>query len=551
MKKRYLDLMERALDAYSYGHIVRYFETVKKEGMSEHGFPRLTANMGILISKGRKKELLPIFCQMMDFVCESFLKVKAGNDFSVKEVIFCILELEGKEIVPGERIDRWKELLSCIDPYKCYNIYARKPDDDVNNWACFTGVSEFMRQYIGLARTQDFVDIQIASQLRWLDESGLYVEPGSPVVYDLVPRGLFAVLLHFGYEGKYKEEMDACLEKTGMITLKMQSVSGEIPYGGRSNQFLHNEAHLSLLLEYEANRYAARGDMETAGGMKAAVSRALDNMEKWLGQETIRHVKNYYPVDSMIGCEGYAYFDKYMITAASFLYVAYLFCNEGIKAADFDRNRPYTLVLPPVFHRLFLNAGGYFLEYDWEADQHYDAGGLGRVHREGVPEALCISVPCNSHPAYSIDVENPMALTVCPGYMGTDGPVFGTGEEAGHQLRMVYETPDQAAAQITLTLDGRDLEAEYIVSESGVEIDIKGSTEVTCLLPAFMFDGETKTTVVACGQCLKVDYKGHSCIYRTDGEISDLGRDGANRNGRYHGYYAKGSGHLKVRIELK
>ena len=551
MKTKYLDLMEKALEAYTGDHIQRYFDAVQAEGMTEHGFPRLTANMGILISKGRKTELLPLFCRMMDFVCESFLKVKAANDFSVKEIIFCIMELDGKEIVKQERIAYWKSLLKEIEPYECYNVCVRTPDELAYNWACFTAVSEFMRQHIGLADTTEIVDIQLGSQMRWLDESGMYMEPNNPMVYDMVPRGLFAILLHFGYQGKYRKVLEDCLEKASLLTLKMQSVSGEIPYGGRSNQFLHNEAHLAILLEHGASLFAAKGDYETAGAFKAATQKALGNIEKWLSQQTIHHVKNYYPIQSLMGCEDYAYFDKYMITAASFMYVAYLLCDETIPVGTWDRRKPYTLKLTPPFHKIFLNAGGYFAEYDWEADPHYDASGLGRVHKEGVPEAICISVPCPEHPEYHIDAQTPAAMSICPGFMGTDGPVFALGNGETHIPGLLDSDDKKAVAEIKTQWEDRVLDAEYAVSEQGVEITVIGSGDVVCMLTAFTFDGEQSTQIEHAGNILRIGYKGHWCTYTTDGEIADLGRDGGNRNGRYHAYFAKGSGCLKVRIVLE
>ena len=48
MKERYLKLMEKALSAYSYEQIVEYMDDVKSNGQREHGFPRLTSNIGIL-----------------------------------------------------------------------------------------------------------------------------------------------------------------------------------------------------------------------------------------------------------------------------------------------------------------------------------------------------------------------------------------------------------------------------------------------------------------------------------------------------------------------
>ena len=49
MKERYIALMERTLSAYTDDHIREYFARVQAEGLTEHGFPRLTANIGILL----------------------------------------------------------------------------------------------------------------------------------------------------------------------------------------------------------------------------------------------------------------------------------------------------------------------------------------------------------------------------------------------------------------------------------------------------------------------------------------------------------------------
>ncbi len=66
MKQRYIDLMEKALSAYTDEHIQKYFNNVKTNGLTEHGFPRLTANIGILIAHGKRRDLLPLFMEMMD-----------------------------------------------------------------------------------------------------------------------------------------------------------------------------------------------------------------------------------------------------------------------------------------------------------------------------------------------------------------------------------------------------------------------------------------------------------------------------------------------------
>ena len=68
MKEKYIELMEYALNAYSNEHIKQYFESVKQIGLTEHGFPRLTANIGVLLSFGKRMDLKTLFREMMDFL---------------------------------------------------------------------------------------------------------------------------------------------------------------------------------------------------------------------------------------------------------------------------------------------------------------------------------------------------------------------------------------------------------------------------------------------------------------------------------------------------
>ncbi|MBR3837509.1 MAG: hypothetical protein IKJ74_05105 [Clostridia bacterium] len=96
MKELILELMEQTLSAYTDEAIREYFDRVQTEGLTEHGFPRLASDIGILIAHGRRKDLLPIFIQMFEFCCRTIPKVKAHNDFSVREVICCLWEVEKK-----------------------------------------------------------------------------------------------------------------------------------------------------------------------------------------------------------------------------------------------------------------------------------------------------------------------------------------------------------------------------------------------------------------------------------------------------------------------
>ena len=52
-RARYLDLMERAVSAYTSEHMERYLKDVQRGGLAEHGFPRLCSNLGTLLAHGR------------------------------------------------------------------------------------------------------------------------------------------------------------------------------------------------------------------------------------------------------------------------------------------------------------------------------------------------------------------------------------------------------------------------------------------------------------------------------------------------------------------
>lgn len=560
-KERYLDLMEKALSAYSREHIERYIRQVKQNGLTEHGFPRLGANLGILMAHGRCLELKPYFLEIMDLCCQQIPKVDAANDFSVKEIIFCFQELEKTDVIPAEKLEEWKTLFRTIDPQKCYHEFATKPEDVVYNWAAFSMVSEYMRKITGLTDSSDeFIDLQAYSQLRHLDENKMYRDPNEPMVYDLVTRGLFAVLLDLGYQGKYKQVWQEALDQTSMPTLLMQSVTGELPYGGRSNQFLHNESHVALMMEYYAKRYARLGDLETAGKFKAAAIRAADHIAEWMEKTPISHVKNRFPINSgevfgsSYGCEFYAYFDKYMITTASFLYVAYRFCDESIPVRPLDDLTGQSWKSSDYFHKLFFRAGEYFAEYDDKADYHYDCSGLGRLHRKGAPSEICISAPCPAgKPSYAIDLESPSALSIAPGIICGGDWLYGSEAKVSHTVKSHFAKGETAGAEIECSFpDGKTVSSSYLLDRNGLQIRMTGSDRLRCLLPVFRFNGKDRTKVNQTENVLEVIFGGYVCRYTVlNGTIIDLNRPARNRNGHYDTFAAEGGDGLTVQISIE
>ncbi len=551
MREKYIELMEKTLSAYSEDHITRYFGDVKQGGLKEHGFPRLASDIGILIAHGRRHDLLPIFLDMMEFCCKSIPVVNAANDFSVREVVGCIREIEESGVVDPERIARWKGYLSTIDPYTCYDIFTRFHE---KNWALFTCVSELFRQNMGLCSATEFIDTQLASQFQWIDENGMYMDNSGNVHhhmnYDLVPRGLFVMLLNAGYRGKYYKKIDDILRRAALLTLKMQSPNGEIAFGGRSNQFLYNEEWMIVIYEYEARRYVREGNFELSGVFKAAAKRALDVTEHWLSLYPIRHIKNRFPTETKFGCEDYAYFDKYMITVASNLHDAYLVCDDSIPTPEIKDHTPQIFMTSEHFHKLFVKAAGYGIEFDFNADARYDASGLGRIQKEGAPSTVCMAVPCPKDPIFTVDLEKPIALSFAPGIMCDGEWKFATDPDVGYELVDSSKTDSTAKVNVLCRFDKECVSTSCTVGADGISIEVSGSEKIAYMLPAFYFDGEAYTDIIHDGCVLNVSYKDWVCRYTSSAPITGTEKLGANRNGHYKQFITSDNESINIHIEI-
>lgn len=550
MTERCLNLMEKTLSAYSDEYINEYFNRVQKEGLTEPGLPTLVANIGILIAHGRRHDLLPLFLEMMEFCCKTIPLGKAENDFSVSEIACCIMELEKANFVNKKDIARWKNYLKTIEVKRCYNKYAEKPTDFVLNWGLFTCLSEYCRQKIGVANTEEFVDIQIPTQLRWLDANGMYKDNAAydrhqPIIYDLVARYLFSFLLFSGYRGKFYKEIDDNLRKAGLLTLDMQSVSGEVGFGGRSNQFVHNEPILAIVFEYEARRYKEEGNLELAKKFKTAADRALKFVEKQLSKTPITHVKNRFPRDSGFGCEEYAYFDKYMIATASKLYLVGTICDESIPTEEYVQ-KPIVWHTTSFFHKTFVNACGYTLEFDTNSEPNEDASGLGRIHKDGAPSTICLSTP------FPVDNyvnfcgnENKRQFSICATVKDENGD-WVLGADSDTKYTFVDSKCEKNSASVTYNctlVNGEEVLFTCSVDENGVLITATGdeNKEIGVALAVFEFDGSTHTKPTYGKENILIEYEDWVCEHVVKDGYEKL-ENFANRNGIYKGIVTSNKG---------
>ncbi len=551
MKEIYIDIMEKALAAYSLKQIDDFIANVRENELGDHAFPRLTANIGVLLSKGRCKEMLSRFIEMMELCCERIPnRNTVANDFSIKEMIFCFMELENADVVSKEKLEIWKSKIRALDPYISYNnVVALNPNKHYSNWAAFGAASEFMRmKYLGVD-SMNFLELQLASQVKNINENGLYKDPNNPILYDFVTRLELSVPLFFGYKGEHAEIIDEKLKKAGEISLKYQSVTGELPFGGRSCSFLYNEAVMSGVYEFEAVRYARLGDLEKAGEFKAAARLSANSLihqfDNFPG-----HIKNCYDPLKRIACEDYAYFLKYMISVASYAHNAYLFADDSIVPTSCPAERGgYVMQTDDDFHKIVANYKDYYLEFEIDADPHYDANGLGRVQKKNAPGAICLATTFPKAPLYKVEKENDFDASLCC-YV-EDGDKLYTGAEIG----VKYTKKSEIITDESLTLviecklkNGTVVEQTYVITENGIDITMSGAENIGILIPVFIFDGKNETAIEFDKNRLTVGYQGHSCTYTFDGELKLTDDWFFNRNGRYEVIKMQGS-YLHIEME--
>ena len=540
-RRDYIDLIEQAVSAYTPERIADYIDDVDRRGICEHGFARLTSNLATLVADGRMPERRDLLKRMMELCAREQPRAHlrngkantghfaVGTEFAMKELVFALVELEKAKVYPKETTDAWRAAFASVVPARDYSCQPKVGDPVAHNWTIFGTASEQVRLWAKAGGDAAWMEKYVADQLRFFDANGMYRDPHNPMVYDIVPRVQFATMLACGYDGPSRAALEETLDRSAQLTLEMQSVTGEIPYGGRSNQFLHNEILYAALCEWYAARAAKGGDRALAGRFRAAADRAVRHVRGWLAKKPVRHVKNCYPTESGYGCEKYAYFNKYMVTMGSWAYLASRFVDESVPLAT-TPEPDSVFVTGPDFHRVMTSAGGYTLEFDLDGQEGYDASGLGRLQRAGAPSALALSVPFPVNAHYRMDVTNDLPRAI--------GPRWGK-----------FALVSAKAGEIVLS-DGGDARWTSRVTPAGVDLKVAQKGAIGFDLPVFAFDGETSTSVTSGLNWIEVAYAGWICRYETTGLFRDTGKVLGNRNGHYRLFEAQGEDRLTVRAKI-
>ena len=369
---------------------------------------RFASPAAILLKFGRIPELKDSVFKVMDYCCAKLpqLRKNESPDFWMRELVTAICALEG--IAPAERIAKWKTDLSKVEPEIVY--FRVKPDHidlhTIANWVVYSSSGESMRQNIGIGGGNflwgnDFFDVYMTGQLRNFNSNGLYRDPHDPFTYDFTTRLQVTAALNYGYKGKLADTLRKILDKGAKTTLLYMPPQGTAPFGGRSALFNFQEGIIAALCEYNANVYKT-SDPELAGAFKRqAHLSAIAVKTHFTDSAQPFHIKNRFPIMSRHGCDSYGHYSVYSLYAASVLGVAALWADDTIAERPCPSEKGnYSFAMTDSFYKVFGNAHGHALQFNFSDDFRNDSVGLGRILLKGAQYAVLPVLPFTRTPKY-------------------------------------------------------------------------------------------------------------------------------------------------------
>ncbi len=558
--------------------------------------PRFVASIAVLLHFGRCEDLRQHAYLGMDYCCAQLASGKSHSpDFWLRELMTAWFILA--PIAPAERVARWEANLRSIDPESINWHIARdgKTPADLHNWTIYAAAGEAMRHVAGLSPTGNplpgsretstaartgksnpspdisptspppnlpagspatsvrgpwgpaFYEKYIPSQFNHFNNEGMYRDPNDPMTYDMTTRLQFATPLAYGFETPLRPAIEELLRRGGLAQLLYVSPEGFAPFGGRSSQFHGQESILAAVGELEARRYRT-SNPQLAGAFKRQARLSAKSIRRWLEMSPHRHLKNGFPPENLHGCESYALYSVYSLFAASCLGLAALYADESIAEAPVPAEiGGYVVEFSPAFHKIFATCGGTQIEVDTAAHFHYDATGLGRFHRAGVPIELGLAGPIAAEPKFNIpDALKPDQPTaIAPAWQNPDGQWIHLAalsdalscelktDHADTQVITFGLTWTHAATQTTVQQQYTLVDGELTI-RSAVQIAGERVTNLRMIVPLLETDGTSKSTIDVIDGRATVNYLRH--LYEVEfpaGSPATLGRPIANRNGIY------------------
>jgi rhamnogalacturonyl hydrolase YesR len=510
----------------------------------QYSTPCFALAAATLVAHANRKDLLEPAAKAMDWACQTLSERKAATaheDFFPPQLAHALPLLKPR--VTPDRAKKWEAELASIDPFK---IYRSAPGH--GNWNVVALSGEYLLYKLGLRKDLTFVEDCLEGQgATFRSPYGQYLE--GPMAYDLFPRIWAADMIAAGYSGNRSRELTEVLRRGALTSLFMQSPWGELPMGGRSAHHQWNEAEQALTYEIYAARAKREGDLKLASAFKRGAHLALKSMYRWQrpsGELFI--VKNRVDPAKRHGFEGYSAHSQYNLLPMAMLCIAWEHAEktddlpEGPAPADVGG---FVFDIGEKLHKIFANAGGMYLEIDTNADLHYDATGLMRVHSNKIDPQLGPSDTLTQHSWPNLPGETSTTAAIGPEWIAPDGKParlaeYGGAMVSGVTLMGIEESPRRVAFQVLYHgyFGGSPFVSErYVVTpdEVTVKTEIPGMRGPTRFVwPVLSDNGSSSTRIAVHDKTVTVSFDGLNAQTFTAPGASDIHLSDVkypNRNG--------------------
>ncbi len=511
---------------------------------------RFVGALGQLIKAGRCPDLVDVCLKSYEACLLRLDEVASAPEFWTKELMYAHEALKDK--APRQRRKQWELAWRNHRPRQCYRCIV---EGATHNFLVFASAGEFLKHKQGLGGDLELIEEAIDHLCEDFTEYGMYRDPNDPMTYDIVVKQQLGLICSYGYSGRNLDRITEICRRGGLTSLFYQSTTGQMPFGGRSNQFHHCEGQFACLCESQARAYKQQGDLLTAGVFKRAARRAVKMTTPWImDMEPFRHTKQGFDPKLMHGMDSwngvpYGHYSVYGLLAASLFGTAWHLADETIDEVITPAEvGGYVFDLWPAFHKVFATCGGYHVEIDTRADHHEDATGLGRVHRNGIrPEtALSGSISPSAHYELNQTFREQKNLAIGPAWLDDNGNERRLADFEDEiqdvSVNVIEETTKKVAFEIVYQGDFgqcRKITEKYDLSQTGLSYEVTSddsSLPLFVTVPLIKTDGIEESRIEITNDGFSVKYR--NCLYRvsagapTNATLSE-DKPAANRNAVY------------------
>ncbi len=509
-----------------------------------HADSRFPVSAAQLIRQGRCADLLDVTIRSLDYVIKEFPSCNPNKAyFYARDIALAFMCI--KKFLSKSQIAEWKNVLSQYNAKALYDF-----DGLTGRWcnvAIYGAVGEYMLIKCGLhsCDNMDFVEGVLKSQLSAFTPLGMYRDPNCPMTYDLAVRQNLVLLLNAGYDGKYESQLREMLRKGTLTQLFYQSVSGEMPFGGRSNQFHHTEAMFCCACEYEANRYYKQGSFRLAGIIKRAARRAVESTLRWqLKGRTYRHIKNMFPLKTMHGCDAYGGVSVYSLLAANLFALAAELCNDKIAECRCpSETGGYFMEILKDFHKIFAGTENISVEIDTDGQEGFDPTGLARIHVKGYPTEMILSNGIVAEPKYIVSSRASRENFAIGPVDIAKNSKWSLADEHKAKIRVSRKTVnfDNVVFEVFYSGDRNVRQRYEIFNDSIVVTNYFKANQPAITFPIIATDGLAHSKISICERECRISYRNKKFTIVFDkGSKLKLSKSALpNRNGLYHILLAK------------